>query len=263
MDFLVIYVKLYKNKVFSDIKSIKSDDFITNFINEFCSPIKKKGFILSYIILFSISALLFIINFIIKFLYEWNKEYKYEDNKNENINNTKENKNKIINNTEENKNENIINTEENKLNNKKKNYYIINLNGEYYIATIKDNKIQSMQIIPKKQIKSENSKKKNEEKNIKEEQNELKEEYSQKKEENGVENNISKDNKETLQLKKPSIKYSPYSDSIEYYTIGDGKTLKIGILSDSQLQPSESEKKYEPFTNHLKKALTFLLKVKS
>ena len=63
-------------------------------------------------------------------------------------------------------------------------------------------------------------------------------------------------------LKKPSIKYSPYSDSIEYYTIGDGKTLKIGILSDSQLQPSESEKKYEPFTNHLKKALTFLLKEK-
>ena len=61
-------------------------------------------------------------NFIIKFLIEWNKEQKYEDNKNENIN-TKENKNKIINNTEENKNENIINTEENKLNNKRKNYY--------------------------------------------------------------------------------------------------------------------------------------------
>ena len=64
--FLVVYVKVYKNKVFSDIKSIKSDDFITNFINEFCSPIKKKGFILSYIILFCISALLFIMNFIIK-----------------------------------------------------------------------------------------------------------------------------------------------------------------------------------------------------
>ena len=59
-------------------------------------------------------------------------------------------------------------------------------------------------------------------------------------------------------IKKNSIKYSPYSESIEYYTIGDGKTLKIGIISDSQLQPSESEKKYEPFTNHLKRALNFL-----
>ena len=64
------------------------------------------------------------------------------------------------------------------------------------------------------------------------------------------------------QIKKNTIKYSPYSDSIEYYTIGDGKTLKIGIISDSQLQPSESEKKYEPFTKHLKRALNFLYKEK-
>ncbi len=49
--FLVVYVKVYKNKVFSNIKSIQSDDFITNFIKEFRSPIKK-SFILSYIILF-------------------------------------------------------------------------------------------------------------------------------------------------------------------------------------------------------------------
>ena len=92
--FLVVYVKVYKNKVFSDIKSIQSDDFITNFIKEFRSPIKKKGFILSYIILFCISALLFIMNFIIKCLIEWEKK---------------------------NKEQKTINTEENKLNNKMQN----------------------------------------------------------------------------------------------------------------------------------------------
>ena len=93
--FLVLYVKVYKNKVFSNIKSIQSDDFITNFIKEFLSPIKKKGFILSYIILFCISALLFIMNFIIKCLIEWEKKNKNEKK--------------------------TINTEENKLNNKMQN----------------------------------------------------------------------------------------------------------------------------------------------
>ena len=82
--FLVLYVKVYKNKVFSNIKSIQSDDFITNFIKEFLSPIKKKGFILSYIILFCISALLFIMNFIIKCLIEWEKKNKNENKKYEN-----------------------------------------------------------------------------------------------------------------------------------------------------------------------------------
>jgi hypothetical protein len=39
-----------------------------------------------------------------------------------------------------------------------------------------------------------------------------------------------------------NIIYSPY-DKIKSYTIGDGKTLKIGILSDSHINLSKKKKK--------------------
>ena len=74
--FLVVYCKVFKNKVFSNIKSIKSDDFITNFINELSSSLKNKVFILLYIILFSVSALLFIWNCIKNPLIEYIKMRK-------------------------------------------------------------------------------------------------------------------------------------------------------------------------------------------
>ena len=39
-----------------------------------------------------------------------------------------------------------------------------------------------------------------------------------------------------------NIIYSPY-DKIKSYTIGDGKTLKIGILSDSHINLSKKKRK--------------------
>jgi len=74
--FLVVYFKVFQNEFFSNIKSIKSDDFITNFINELSSSLKNKVFILLYIILFSVSALLFIWNCIKNPLIEYIKMRK-------------------------------------------------------------------------------------------------------------------------------------------------------------------------------------------
>ena len=52
--------------------------------------------------------------------------------------------------------------------------------------------------------------------------------------------------------------YSPYDNEIKYYTIGDGKKLKVGIISDSQLMPDPSQTDLEIFTLHLKSALQIL-----
>ena len=64
--------------------------------------------------------------------------------------------------------------------------------------------------------------------------------------------------KPKFHLKTKKIKYSPYADSIEFYTVGDGKNLKVGILSDSQLMPKPNQSSYEIFTLNLHKALNIL-----
>ncbi len=148
--FLVVYCKVFKNKVFSNIKSIKSDEFITNFINEFSSPFEKKTLILSCILLFSFSALLFIFNYFKESLIECIKE--------------------IIRNIEINKKNEItecrINSEEIQLNNKAQNENKINLQSNK-----KNEKSEKNNQEEEKKIESEN-----EENNNKEKQNEFQEE---------------------------------------------------------------------------------------
>ena len=51
-----------------------------------------------------------------------------------------------------------------------------------------------------------------------------------------------------------NIIYSPY-DKIKSYTIGDGKTLKIGILSDSHI--NLSKKKEKKFIKRCSKKIKF------
>ena len=62
---LVIYVQVNKNKKLEELKSIESDEFINNFINEFVSKYQESTLIISSIIIISISILLFYIAVII------------------------------------------------------------------------------------------------------------------------------------------------------------------------------------------------------
>ena len=57
-----------------------------------------------------------------------------------------------------------------------------------------------------------------------------------------------------------SKKFNPYEEKIIYHTIGNGKTLKVGIISDSQIIPSEKEqdKFLKIFSDHLKNTLEIL-----
>ena len=50
---------------------------------------------------------------------------------------------------------------------------------------------------------------------------------------------------------------SPYANDIAYYTVGNGKTLKVGILGDSQLIHSDNDTYYN-YTSHLYKAFQVL-----
>ena len=147
--FLVVYCKVFKNKVFSNIKSIKSDEFITNFINEFSSPFEKK-LILSCILLFIFSALLFIFNCFKESLIECIKEIisKIEIIKKHEITECR------------------INSEEIQLNNKAQNENKINLQSNK-----KNEKSEKNNQEEEKKIESEN-----EENNNKEKQNEFQEE---------------------------------------------------------------------------------------
>ena len=53
--------------------------------------------------------------------------------------------------------------------------------------------------------------------------------------------------------------YNPYSDKIEEYQIGDNKTLKIGIIGDSQLiDESTNSEFYRKFQENFKKSLEIL-----
>ena len=57
-----------------------------------------------------------------------------------------------------------------------------------------------------------------------------------------------------------SDKFNPYEEKVIYHTVGDGKTLKVGIISDSQIIPSnkESDKFLQIFSVHLKNTLEIL-----
>ena len=53
--------------------------------------------------------------------------------------------------------------------------------------------------------------------------------------------------------------YSPYSDYIKRYKIGDNKTLKIGIIGDTQLiNESTYNEHYRKFQENLRKSLEIL-----
>ncbi len=55
------------------------------------------------------------------------------------------------------------------------------------------------------------------------------------------------------------LTYNPYSDKIEEYQIGDNKTLKIGIIGDSQLiDESTYSEFYRKFQYNFKKSLEIL-----
>ena len=58
--------------------------------------------------------------------------------------------------------------------------------------------------------------------------------------------------------------FDPYEDKIISHTIGDGKTLKVGIISDSQIIPSDkkSDEWLKIFSHHLKNTLEILKKNK-
>ena len=60
-----------------------------------------------------------------------------------------------------------------------------------------------------------------------------------------------------LQLSSP---YSPYSNTIEYYTINTTSPLKIGIISDSQIMSKIEHFWLETFTYNLKESFEFLKK---
>ena len=57
-----------------------------------------------------------------------------------------------------------------------------------------------------------------------------------------------------------SEKFNPYEEKIIYHTIGNGKTLKVGIISDSQIIPSDKkqDKFLKIFSFHLKNTLEIL-----
>ena len=57
-----------------------------------------------------------------------------------------------------------------------------------------------------------------------------------------------------------SEKFNPYEEKIIYHTVGNGKTLKVGIISDSQIIPSDKEqdKFLKIFSFHLKNTLEIL-----
>ena len=55
---ITIYFKVYKNKDLDELKTIVSDEFITNFINEFISKCQKDALILSSIIILFIAIAL-------------------------------------------------------------------------------------------------------------------------------------------------------------------------------------------------------------
>ena len=61
---VIIYVKVTKNKDLDELKSISSDEFINDFINEFVSLCQKSGLILSCICITSISIGLHLISFL-------------------------------------------------------------------------------------------------------------------------------------------------------------------------------------------------------
>ncbi len=61
---VIIYVKVTKNKDLDELKSISSDEFINDFINEFVSLCQKSGLILSCICITSISIGLHFISFL-------------------------------------------------------------------------------------------------------------------------------------------------------------------------------------------------------
>ena len=54
--------------------------------------------------------------------------------------------------------------------------------------------------------------------------------------------------------------FDPYEEKILNYTVGDGKTLKVGIISDSQIIPSANDPNplLNIFTDHLKRTLEVL-----
>lgn len=52
------------------------------------------------------------------------------------------------------------------------------------------------------------------------------------------------------------LSYNPY-EKITHYTVGDNRTLKVGIISDAQLKGSPSDDKYN-YTIHLERALLTL-----
>ena len=56
-----------------------------------------------------------------------------------------------------------------------------------------------------------------------------------------------------------NIIYSPY-DKITTYTIGNGENIKIGILSDSHLNPEKTKEKEANYTDHLLKSFESLKK---
>ena len=173
--FLVVYCKVFKNKVFSNIKSIKSDEFITNFINEFSSPFEKK-LILSCILLFSFSALLFIFNYFKESLIECIKEIisKIEIIKKHEITECR------------------INSEEIQLNNKAQNENKINLQSN------KKNENEQIKLrISEKKNEEKKTESENEENNNKEKQNELQEKLSIKEEQN---ESIQKNENEKMRL---------------------------------------------------------------
>ena len=57
-----------------------------------------------------------------------------------------------------------------------------------------------------------------------------------------------------------SENFNPYEEKIQYHTVGDGKTLKVGIISDSQIIPSDKEcdRYLKLFSYHLKNTLEVL-----
>ena len=54
--------------------------------------------------------------------------------------------------------------------------------------------------------------------------------------------------------------FDPYEKEIKYYTIGDKTTLKVGIISDSQIMPEENSPNffYQIFSQNLKNTLEVL-----
>jgi heme/copper-type cytochrome/quinol oxidase subunit 2 len=76
---LVTFAEVNKNKKLEELKSIESDEFINNFINEFVSKCQESTLIICSIIIISVSVLLFLIAIIIhKILVNREKDtYRY------------------------------------------------------------------------------------------------------------------------------------------------------------------------------------------